>query len=57
MAGRPKKEKTDVLYVRVSSTVAKLLRADAQRKGRELSGQVRIILEQYYGKLDQLPAD
>jgi hypothetical protein len=48
MAGRPKKEQTEILYVRVPRKIDKRLRDDAKREGRELSGQIRIILERYY---------
>jgi len=50
MAGRPNKEKTAVLYVRVPEKLGKKLRDDAFREGRELSGKIRLILESHYEK-------
>jgi hypothetical protein len=50
MAGRPKKEKTSVIYARIPIRLAKQIRADAERARRELSGQIRLIIENYYGE-------
>jgi hypothetical protein len=50
MAGRPKKEKTEILYVRVPASMGKKLRDEAYREGRELSGKIRLILESHYAK-------
>jgi hypothetical protein len=48
MAGRPKKEKTEILYVRVPERLGKRLRNDALLEGRELSGKIRLIIEAHY---------
>jgi hypothetical protein len=48
MAGRKKKGATKTIYVRVSKTLNQRLREDAERQGRELSGHIRIILENHY---------
>ena len=48
MAGRKKKGGTKTIYVRVSKTLNQRLREDAERQGRELSGHIRIILENHY---------
>lgn len=50
MAGRPKQEKTKVLYVRVPERLSKRLRDDAYKEGRELSGKIRLIIESHYEK-------
>jgi len=56
MAGRPKKEKTAILYARVPEKLGRRLRADAKREGREVSGTVRIIIEKYYEQVDSVTA-
>jgi predicted DNA-binding protein len=48
MSGRPKKEKTEILYVRVPQSMSKRLRDEAYKEGRELSGKIRLIIEAYY---------
>ena len=50
MSGRPKKEKTEILYVRLPERVAKRLRDDTYKEGRELSGKIRLIIEAHYAK-------
>jgi predicted DNA-binding protein len=50
MSGRPKKEKTKTIYIRLSDNLDKRLRDDAHKEGRELSGMVRLIIESYYEK-------
>lgn len=57
MAGRPKKEKTDILYVRVPAVMSKRLRDEAYKEGRELSGKIRLIIERHYSNVDGLPAN
>jgi len=44
-AGRPRKEKTKVLYIRLSETIAKALQKKAQNERRGLSDTISIILE------------
>jgi predicted DNA-binding protein len=56
MAGRPKKEKTAILYARVPERLGKRLRADAKKEGREVSGTVRIIIEKHYAEMDSVSA-
>lgn len=43
--GRPKKEKTAVLYVRLPETIVKAVREKAKRERREISTTVEMILE------------
>jgi len=43
--GRPKKEKTEVLYMRLSEPVIKALREKALRERRPLSTTIEMILE------------
>lgn len=50
MAGRPKKEKTAIVYVRMPEKLKKRLNDDADREGRELSGKIRLILQSHYEK-------
>jgi hypothetical protein len=54
MAGRPKKEKTEILYVRLPERVSKRLRDEAYKEGRELSGKIRLIIESHYAKEAQV---
>ncbi len=48
--GRPKKENTTGLFVRVPIRLRERLRADAEKDGRHLSWHVRTILEAHYAK-------
>jgi predicted DNA binding CopG/RHH family protein len=50
MAGRPKKKKTLVIYLRVPEPLGKRLKEDASNEGRELSGKIRLILEAHYAE-------
>ena len=50
MSGRPKKEKTAIVYARIPEKLDKRLRDDAYKEGRELSGKIRLIIESYYAK-------
>jgi hypothetical protein len=45
--GRPRKEKTEVVYVRLPETVAKAVREKAKREHRELSVTIGLILEEH----------
>lgn len=56
MAGRPKKEKTAVIYARIPDKLNRRLRSDAAKEGREVSGTIRLILEKHYAEMGSLSA-
>jgi len=43
--GRPSKEGTEVIWVRLPKELADRLRRDAKANGREVSGHIRFVLE------------
>jgi len=45
--GRPKKPKTEVIFVRLPQELAERLRAEAETNARSISGHVRYLLENY----------
>jgi hypothetical protein len=48
--GRPKKDKTAIVYARIPVTLKKTLQKSADKGGRELSGQVRYIIQEYFAQ-------
>ena len=54
--GRPRKEDTCIMYIRVPKALAELVRAEAIREKRGITATFEVILERYFARNEQ-PAE
>jgi len=46
--GRPKREETEIFYIRLPLELAKLIREEASREKRDLTATIELIIEEHY---------